>query len=116
MSRPILVMVRSSVTRERLDKISLKHYLIEEDGVALPGSITIIDHHPPSKIGFYLYYFEVGLHAPPAPFSRSIVEAYHIQTYQLKSNSILKIVCFELLCHVALVVPIVHLFQYFFYM
>lgn len=72
MSRPILVMVRSSVTHERLDKISLKHYLIEEDGVVLPGSITVIDHHPPSKVGFYLYYFEVGLHVPPSSFFGSI--------------------------------------------
>lgn len=114
MSRPIMLVVHSSITYEHLDQISTKYHLVEEDGAVFPGSTTVIDRPPSSIVGFYLYYFEVGLRVPPCSFFGSIIESYRVHTCQLKTNSILKVVCFELLFHASLVVPTIDLFHYFF--
>lgn len=78
------------VTHEHLDQISLKYHLIKEYGFVPPGLTSIIDRPLPGKIGFYHYYFKVGLCVPPSCFFGLIVEAYKIHTYQLKPNSISK--------------------------
>ncbi|CAI9295701.1 unnamed protein product [Lactuca saligna] len=53
-----MLVVHSSVTHERLDQISTKYHLVEEDRVVLPSSMVVIDCLPSSIVGFYLYYFE----------------------------------------------------------
>lgn len=115
MAHPMMLVLISTITHERLDHISSKYHLIKEDGVVLPSTTVVIARPPTGMIGFYPYYFEVGLRVPPSPFSRSIVEANQIHTCHSKPNSISKIICFELLCHVALFVHTFDLFQYFFH-
>lgn len=114
MYHPILHVVYSSVTHEGLIHISTKYHLLKDVEATFPGTSTVIDRPPLSKVGFYLYYFEVGLHVPPSSCFGCIVESYKIHTFQLKPNSISKVVCFELLCHASFFVPTMDLFQYFF--
>lgn len=110
----IIPALQSTVAHERREQISLNYNLVEEDRSVLPNSTSIIDFPPSGMIGFYIYYFKVALHVPASPFFGFIVEAYKIHTFELKPNSISKIVCFEILCYVILVVPTVALFQYLF--
>lgn len=57
--------IHSTVIHERLYQVTVKYYLIEEDGVSLPAANAVIDQPPPGKVGFYFYYFEAGLRVPP---------------------------------------------------
>lgn len=50
-----------------------KYYLIDEDGASILGLTATIDHPTSSKVGFYLYYFEVGLRVPFSPFFGQII-------------------------------------------
>ena len=47
-------------------------------------------------------------------FIGEVIEAYFTYICQLKPNSISNLICFELLRNVALVVPTIDLFPYFF--
>lgn len=114
MSLFIIPTLKLTVTHEHLDQIAMKYHHVEEDGVVIPGVNAIIDRPPSGKIDFYLYYFEVGLRVPPSTFFGQIIETYKIHTSQLKPKSISKIICFDLLCHTSLVVPMIDLFEYFF--
>lgn len=80
MSCATILVVYSSVTHERLDQISMKYHLVEEDRAVLLGPTMVTDRLPSCKVGFYLYEFEDGLHVPPSSFFGYIVESYKIHT------------------------------------
>lgn len=106
MYRSMLPVVHSTVSHELLDQVSVKYHLVDEDGDILLSTNVIINRPLPGKVGFYLYYFEVGLHVPTLAFFGLVIEMYKIHTCQLKPNSISKIVYFEFLSHASLVFPI----------
>lgn len=93
MSHSFILVVHSSINRERLEQVSAKYHLVDDDSATLPGLDAVIDRPPLGKVGFSLYYFEAGLHVPPSPLFGSIVEVYKIHTCQLKPNSNSKVIC-----------------------
>lgn len=64
MSHPIMYVIHSSITHERLDQISTKYHIVDEYGAALLGPTSVIDRPPARKVDFYLYYFEVAFVFP----------------------------------------------------
>lgn len=86
MSCLVILVVHSIVNHEQLDQVSTKYHLVDEDGSGIPAPNAVIDHPPLGKVGFYLYYFEVGPCVPPLAFFCLVIKAYKVHTCQLKPN------------------------------
>ena len=105
----------SVITPSHLQQLSEQYHLIPDDGAVVPDHGVSVMTPPPGKIAFYTAFFETGLRFPPTAFFGEVITHYKTHIAQLKPNAVSKLVCFELLCHGASVLPSVLLFRRFFH-
>ncbi|GJX73738.1 hypothetical protein Tco_0312333 [Tanacetum coccineum] len=112
---PSITDIKYVLTQRALDVLRHKYYIPEEVHPELPHPGATMHQRPTGKIGLYTRFFDyANFRLPLSTFLVDVLRHFHINISQLFVIRAAKVLHFEILCRVYIIVPTVGLFWCFY--